>query len=42
MTYVPHIIHFNLIPYFVLQTQYMTAEDINIGIGAVIETFEMT
>lgn len=29
------------LPDILLQTEYMTAEDINIGIGAVLETFEM-
>ena len=28
-------------PDIFLQTEYMTAEDINIGIGAILETFEM-
>ena len=27
---------------YVFQTQYMTADNINIGLGAILETFEMT
>lgn len=28
-------------PLLMQQTKYMTAEDVNIGIGAILETFEM-
>ena len=39
--YVFHIVQFLLISWVIIQSDYMTAEDINIGIGAVLETFEM-
>lgn len=39
--YLLHLITVATTQQFLLQTPYMTADNINIGIGAILETFEM-